>query len=50
MPEIFIAALHTSYRRPILLDAKLVLVPGYAPSVVFLTQMKVARPRRDPNY
>jgi hypothetical protein len=50
LPEFFIAALHTPLRRPVLLDAKLVSVPGYTPIVIFPAQMKVRRPHYDPNH
>src|SRR5262249_47731617 len=50
LPEFCIAALDTLFPRPILLDAKLVSVPGYLPSVIFLAQMKVGRPHCDPNH
>jgi hypothetical protein len=44
LPQFFIAALYTSLSRPILVDAKLVSVPGYTPIVIFPAQMKVRRP------
>ena len=49
-PKVFIAALHTPFRRPSLLDAKLILVPCYTLIVVLLAQMKIARPYDNPNH
>jgi len=41
LPKVLIAALHTAFFRPSLLDAKLVSIPSYTPTVVLPTQMEV---------
>jgi len=45
LPKVLIAALHTAFFRPSLLDAKLVSIPSYTPTVVLPTQMEVGRTR-----
>jgi len=50
LPKVLIAALHTAFFRPSLLDAKLVSIPSYTPTVVLPTQMELGRPHHDPNH
>jgi hypothetical protein len=43
LPKVLIAALHTAFFRPSLLDAKLVSIPSYTPTAVFRQLGDVAR-------